>query len=124
MEGWAESLAFEVDQFGIEVILVEPGPYITDIWQSSPRFAPPDSAYRRWSENVFRAGDAHVAAKGGDPQVVAEKIADVLEAKRPQLPQSGRPPGPLSLTSRAGKIPSRWLRRGVEAYLGLRRVRL
>ncbi len=123
VEGWAESLAFEVDQFGIEVVLVEPGPYITDIWQASPRIAPPDSAYRRWSENVFRSGDAHVAAKGGDPQVVAEKIADVLEAKRPSF---RNPVGRLARYTHfaRGKIPSRWLRRGVEAYLGLRRVRL
>jgi NAD(P)-dependent dehydrogenase (short-subunit alcohol dehydrogenase family) len=123
VEGWAESLAFEVDQFGIEVILVEPGPYITDIWQASPRIAPSDSVYRRWSENVFRSGDAHVAAKGGDPQVVAEKIADVLEAKRPSF---RNPVGRLARYTHfaRGKIPSRWLRRGVEAYLGLRRVRL
>ena len=123
VEGWAESLAFEVDQFGIEVILVEPGPYITDIWHASPRIAPSDSVYRRWSENVFRAGDAHVAAKGGDPQVVAEKIADVLEAKRPSF---RNPVGRLARYTHfaRGKIPSRWLRRGVEAYLGLRRVRL
>ena len=123
VEGWAESLAFEVDQFGIEVILVEPGPYITDIWHTSPRIAPSDSVYRRWSENVFRSGDAHVAAKGGDPQVVAEKIADVLEAKRPSF---RNPVGRLARCTHfaRGKIPSRWLRRGVEAYLGLRRVRL
>ena len=123
VEGWAESLAFEVDQFGIEVILVEPGPYITDIWQASPRIAPSDSVYRRWSENVFRSGDAHVAAKGGDPQVVAEKIADVLETKRPSF---RNPVGRLARYTHfaRGKIPSRWLRRGVEAYLGLRRVRL
>ena len=123
VEGWAESLAFEVDQFGIEVLLVEPGPYITDIWQASPRIAPSDSVYRRWSENVFRSGDAHVAAKGGDPQVVAEKIADVLEARRPSF---RNPVGRLARYTHfaRGKIPSRWLRRGVEAYLGLRRVRL
>lgn len=123
VEGWAESLAFEIDQFGIEVILVEPGPYITDIWQASPRIAPSDSVYRRWSENVFRAGDAHVASKGGDPQVVAEKIAAVLEAKRPSF---RNPVGRLARYTHfaRGKIPTRWLRRGFEAYLGLRRVRL
>ena len=58
VEGWAESLAFEVEQFGIDVVLVEPGPYVTDIWQTSPRNASAGSAYRRWSEHVFSAGDA------------------------------------------------------------------
>jgi NAD(P)-dependent dehydrogenase (short-subunit alcohol dehydrogenase family) len=123
VEGWAESLAFEVDQFGIEVVLVEPGPYVTDIWQASPRIAPSDSAYRRWSEHVFRAGDAHVASKGGDPQVVAVRVADLLEASRPGF---RNPVGRLARYTHfaRGKIPSRWLRRGVEAYLGLRKVRL
>ena len=119
----AESLAYDVEQFGIQVLLIEPGPYVTDIWQTSPRFAPSGSVYRRWSENVFRSGDAHVADKGGDPQVVAEKIANVLEAKRPSF---RNPVGRLARYTHfaRGKIPSRWLRRGVEAYLGLRRVRL
>lgn len=123
VEGWAESLAFEVEQFGIEVVLVEPGPYVTDIWQSSPRIAPSDSVYRRWSENVFRAGDAHVAAKGRDPQEVAVRVADILEARRPRF---RNPVGRLAHYTyfARGKIPSPWLRRGIEAYLGLRRVRL
>ncbi len=123
VEGWAESLAYDVEQFGIKVLLVEPGPYVTDIWQASPRFAPSDSVYRRWSENVFRAGDGHVAAKGRDPQEVAVKIAKVLEADRPSFRNPVHRLAHLSHFAR-GKIPSQALRRFVETYLGLRRVRL
>ncbi|MCZ7593978.1 MAG: SDR family NAD(P)-dependent oxidoreductase [Hyphomicrobium sp.] len=123
VEGWAESLAYDVDQFGIGVVLIEPGPYITDIWQASPRIAPSGSVYRRWSENVFRAGDAHVAAKGRDPQEVAVKIANVLEARRPRFRNPVHRLAHFTHFAR-GKIPSRWLRRFVETYLGLRRVRL
>ncbi|MCK9912761.1 hypothetical protein MXD81_26640, partial [Microbacteriaceae bacterium K1510] len=68
-----------------QVLLIEPGPYVTDIWQASPRYAPSGSVYRRWSEIVFRAGDAHLAAKGRDPQEVADRIANVLEADRPSF---------------------------------------
>ena len=123
LEGWAESLAFEAEQFGIEVLLIEPGPYITDIWQSSPRFSPENSAYRPWVQYLFRAIDAHVAVKGRDPQEVAERIARVLEAPRPRFRN------PVGRQARIvhfarGKFPSRWLRRGFEAYLGSRRVRL
>jgi len=123
VEGWAESIAYEVEQLGIQVVLVEPGPYVTDIWQASPRFAPSGSPYRRWSQNVFRAGDAHVAAKGRDPREVAVRIADVLDAERPSFRY---PVGRLAHYTyfARGKIPSRWVRRFVEAYLGLRRVRL
>jgi len=123
LEGWAESLAFEVGQFGIEVILVEPGPYITDIWQASPRFCPENSAYRPWSQYLFRAVDAHVAARGRDPQEVAERIAHVLETPKPHFRN------PVGRQARIvhfarGKFPTRVLRRAFEAYLGLRRVRL
>lgn len=123
VEGWAESIAYEVEQLGIQVVLVEPGPYVTDIWQASPRFAPSDSVYRRWSENVFRAGDGHVAAKGRDPQEVAVKIAKVLEADRPSFRNPVHRLAHFSHFAR-GKIPSQGLRRFVEAYLGLRKVRL
>ena len=34
LEGWAESMAYELDAFGIHVILVEPGPYKTQIWKA------------------------------------------------------------------------------------------
>jgi len=123
IEGWAESVAYEVDQFGIDLVLVEPGPYITDIWQVSPRISPAGSAYRRWTENVFRAGDAHVAAKGRDPQEVAIKIAKVLEAPRPAFRNPVHRLAHLSHFAR-GKVPSRWLRKFVQVYLGLNRVRL
>jgi NAD(P)-dependent dehydrogenase (short-subunit alcohol dehydrogenase family) len=123
LEGWAESLAFEVEQLGIEVLLVEPGPYITDIWQASPRFSPPDSAYRQWAQYLFRVIDAHVAAHGRDPQEVADRIAHVLEARRPSFRNPVGRQARIMHFAR-GKFPTRWLRRGVEAYLGLRRVRL
>jgi NAD(P)-dependent dehydrogenase (short-subunit alcohol dehydrogenase family) len=123
LEGWAESLAFEVEQFGIDALLVEPGPYITDIWQASPRFSPEGSAYRPYVQYLFRAIDAHVAAKGRDPQEVATRIGNMLETSRPRFRN------PVGRQARIvhfarGKFPSRWLRRGFEAYLGLRRVRL
>jgi NAD(P)-dependent dehydrogenase (short-subunit alcohol dehydrogenase family) len=35
LEGWAESLAYEVDPFGIDVVLIEPGSYRTEIWSST-----------------------------------------------------------------------------------------
>ena len=40
VEGWAESMAYEVEPFGIRIICVEPGAYRTEIWGRSPRFKP------------------------------------------------------------------------------------
>lgn len=122
VEGWAESLAFEVTPFGIDVVLIEPGPYVTDIWDSSPRISPEGSAYRAWSQYVFRAGDAHVASRGRDPIEVAQRIAKVLEAKNPSF---RNPVGRVARVSHfmRGKIPSPAWRWVAQRYLGLNRIR-
>jgi NAD(P)-dependent dehydrogenase (short-subunit alcohol dehydrogenase family) len=122
VEGWAESLAFEVTQFGVDIALVEPGPYLTDIWDSSPRVSPPDSPYRSWSQYVFRAGDAHVASRGRDPVEVARKIVKLLDADRPSFRNPIGRPARVSHFMR-GKIPSRAWRWIAERYLGLHRLR-
>ena len=36
IEGWAEATAYELEPFGIDFVLVEPGPYRTAIWESTP----------------------------------------------------------------------------------------
>jgi NAD(P)-dependent dehydrogenase (short-subunit alcohol dehydrogenase family) len=122
IEGWAESLAFEVTPFGIEVVLIEPGPFLTEIWDSSPRISPPDSAYRNWVQYVFRAGDAHVAARGRDAHEAAIRIADILDAPRPKF---RNPVGRLARISHfmRGKMPSTAWRKIAELYLGLHRVK-
>ncbi len=49
VEGFAESLAFEVFPFGVDVVLVEPGPHRSEIWHGSPRFPPPGRAERTYN---------------------------------------------------------------------------
>ena len=102
IEGWAEAICHELGPFGIEVVLVEPGPYPTGIWQNSPRIS---------------------QKRGGDTQVVAAAIADVLEAQRPAF---RNPVGRIARIAHflRGKVPSTLLRRIVGRYLGLGRVRL
>ena len=56
-------MAYELDPFGIQVILVEPGPYRTEIWRSTPRLTPEGSAYLPWLRQVFRGADQHGQAK-------------------------------------------------------------
>ena len=48
LEGWAKSLAYEVDPFGIDVVVIEPGPYRTEIWNSTTWVKPSQSAYLPW----------------------------------------------------------------------------
>jgi NAD(P)-dependent dehydrogenase (short-subunit alcohol dehydrogenase family) len=121
VEGWAEAVAYELEPFGIEIILVEPGPYRTRIWDSTPRIQPPGSPYLEWVRQVFRAGDIHAASFMRDPKEVADAIAGALDARRPRFRY---PVGPLSRLNHflRGKVPSRLLRKVVQRYLGLQRI--
>ena len=39
LEGWSESLRLEVKPFGIDVALIEPGSYNTNIWEVGKQLA-------------------------------------------------------------------------------------
>lgn len=123
IEGWAESLAFEVTPFGIDVVLVEPGPYRTEIWDSSPRILPPDSPYRPLLEPVERAIDEHVIAAARDPREVGRIIADALAARRPRFRYPVSRQAHIGHVLR-GKLPSRWHRALLSRLLALHRVRV
>lgn len=123
VEGWAESIAFELDPFNIDIVLVEPGPYRTEIWNSSPRLRPPDSAYGPMLDILEKAVDEHVARDARDPQEVALVIAEALTAARPRFRYPVSPQARIGHFLR-GKVPSRWLRKGVARLLGLDRVRI
>jgi NAD(P)-dependent dehydrogenase (short-subunit alcohol dehydrogenase family) len=120
LEGWAESIAYELEPFGVDIVLVEPGPYRTEIWKTTPRIKPPGSPYHSWVQQVFRAGDAHAASVARDPKEVALVIARALEARRPRFRY---PVGPFARLNHflRGKVPSRLLRRATKFYLGLPR---
>lgn len=118
IEGWAESVAYELEPFGIDVVLIEPGPYRTEIWESTPRLQPAESPYRNWAQQVFRAADTHAARMSRDPKEVGLVIAGALEARRPRFRY---PVGPFARLNHflRGKVPSRLLRRVMKLYLGL-----
>jgi hypothetical protein len=99
-------------------VLIEPGPYRTEIWSSTPRIQPARSPYREWTQQVFRAGDAHAASLARDPKEVALIIAKALETRRPRFRY---PVGPLARLNHfmKGKVPARLLRRATKRYLGL-----
>ena len=118
IEGWAESLAFEAERFGIEVVLVEPGPYKTDIWDSSPRILPDGSPYTAWLRQLEEAIDAKVLASARDPHEVAVAIAGALEAARPRMRYPVSPQAHIGLFLR-GKLPTRAQRWLVKRLLGV-----
>ncbi len=123
IEGFAESLAYEVGYFGIDVVLVEPGPYRTEIWGNSPRLHPARSAYGPLLDQLWPAVDAHLAKAMGNPQEVAQTIAKALEAKRPHFRYPVGGSARVGLLLR-GKVSSPRLRWVASRYLGLDKVKM
>jgi NAD(P)-dependent dehydrogenase (short-subunit alcohol dehydrogenase family) len=84
VEGWAESLAYEVRPFGIEVVLVEPGSFKTEIWDNAQSITPAGSPYAG-AHHLIDEGKARLRRWGRDPQEVADVIVRALEAAKPRL---------------------------------------
>ena len=88
LEGWSETLRYELAAFGIQVALVEPGSFETDIWTRNAKVTAKmldpqsENAARvaRWKKKL----DA-TAKDRANPQIVADLIARVLETPRPKL---------------------------------------
>jgi NAD(P)-dependent dehydrogenase (short-subunit alcohol dehydrogenase family) len=118
LEGWAESLAYEVDPFGIDVVVIEPGPYSTEIWNSTKWVVPENSAYLAWLKRLRQAADQHQVRTSRDPKEVAMVIADALQAHRPRFRYQVGPFAKLDYFLR-GKVPTKLIRRGTTRYLGL-----
>lgn len=87
MEGWAETLRLEMKPLGVQVVLVEPGSFETDIWTRNAIFAA--DAQDAKSPNAARTArlmNSREARKlKADPQVVADGIAAILDDPRPRL---------------------------------------
>jgi NAD(P)-dependent dehydrogenase (short-subunit alcohol dehydrogenase family) len=87
LEGWSEALRIEMQPLGVQVVLVEPGAYKTDIWDrnsqvgdvaldpTSPNFA----RSRRFSEYALK--NVHKR----DAREVAQLILRIAETPRPKL---------------------------------------
>ncbi|MGN4671082.1 oxidoreductase [Bacillus cereus group sp. MYBK225-1] len=88
LEGWSESLRLEVKPFGIDVALVEPGSYNTNIWEVGKQLATNQSdttsPYKEYMDKIQK----HINSGNdtfGNPIDVAKKIVDIAEAKRTTL---------------------------------------
>ncbi|SFI61416.1 SDR family NAD(P)-dependent oxidoreductase [Thermoflavimicrobium dichotomicum] len=83
VEGFSESLRFELSPFGIHVVLVEPGFYQTNILQKKSRVSP-SSPYAIDAQRVQSFVD-RFANHAKDPQIVARKIVAIAKKKSPRM---------------------------------------
>jgi NAD(P)-dependent dehydrogenase (short-subunit alcohol dehydrogenase family) len=121
LEGWAESLAYEVEPLGVRVTLVEPGNYATAIWSTTPRITPPGSAYTGMSTIVAHYVERQHLPHSRDPREVARAVARVLTARRPAFRV---PVGPdARIAAVLARLPYRLTSVAVRRITGLHRWR-
>jgi len=87
LEGWAETLRLEMKPLGVQIVLVEPGSFETDIWTRNAILSA--GAQDEKSPNAARVakllGSREAGKKRANPQVVADGIAAILDNPRPRL---------------------------------------
>jgi NAD(P)-dependent dehydrogenase (short-subunit alcohol dehydrogenase family) len=120
VEGFSESLAFELRPFGIRVRLVEPGKIKTDFYaRSRERSAPP--AHGGYDDFVARCEAISLAggeAAGASPAVVAETILRAVTDRGWRLRYPVAPPAPLLVRLRS-ILPEAWFLRLIRRHYGI-----
>ncbi|HPW90181.1 MAG TPA: SDR family oxidoreductase [Paludibacteraceae bacterium] len=86
IEGYSEALSLEVAQFGIKVVLVEPGDFSTGFTGSRviSQKTMMDTDYKESFARVLKNIE-HDEQNGGDPIYLAKKIGKIVVARRPKL---------------------------------------
>ncbi len=85
LEGYSESLRLELKEFGVDVVLIEPGSFQTNIWSSgthmSAKAGNTDSPYfelfTNMNKRLQKDRDSY-----GDPREVAELVWKIAEMKK------------------------------------------
>jgi NAD(P)-dependent dehydrogenase (short-subunit alcohol dehydrogenase family) len=88
LEGWSESLRLEVKPFGIDVVLVEPGSYDTNIWQKGQDIiAENDYTHSPYKTQIEKI-QTHINSEKdnlGNPTDIAKKIVAIAVANKTKL---------------------------------------
>lgn len=92
IEALADALRMELAEWGIEVVVVEPGQIATPIWETSAKAAevrqrrmPPEAKTRYgWMMRGARVRAAEGATLGTDPREVATTVAKALLSAKPK----------------------------------------
>lgn len=87
IEGLSESIAYELDPFGIKVVLIEPGFIRTNFANAmviAKKAQDPNSPYSQMMQRVG-ANSSKMAMNGSSVEVVAKVILEAVTSKNPNL---------------------------------------
>jgi NAD(P)-dependent dehydrogenase (short-subunit alcohol dehydrogenase family) len=88
LEGLSESMSYELEPFGIKVVIIEPGVIRTNIMNSSifaKKAQDPKSPYFSLIQKVENNFKLMMENKSSPPEEVAKVILGALTSKNPQL---------------------------------------
>jgi NAD(P)-dependent dehydrogenase (short-subunit alcohol dehydrogenase family) len=115
VEGFSESLHYELKQFNIHVKIIEPGAIKTEFYGRSRKFVKPsrDNGYDTFIQKVEKVS-MEAGAKGEDPKVVAQTILKAASDTSNRLRYAVGNPAPALL----------WLRKWIGDKLFFRIVKM
>jgi NAD(P)-dependent dehydrogenase (short-subunit alcohol dehydrogenase family) len=82
VEGWSDCLRLELGQFGIKVVIIEPGGIDTGFYNIMAQTLMEQS--RGTAYETMANGYAKLLSNGSHPSVVSDMISDAILAKRPK----------------------------------------
>ena len=109
LEGWSDVLRLEVEQFGVDVIIIEPGMIKTNIGNYSKQY------FEKYSKNSVYANfygspddkEENSFDNFSDPIVIAKVINKAIDAKNPKTRYSAGAYSWILLTMRS-ILPDKW----------------
>jgi NAD(P)-dependent dehydrogenase (short-subunit alcohol dehydrogenase family) len=115
VEALSDALRFEVSEFGVDVVVIEPGLIITDFGETaagSLADVTEHGPYEKFNEDVGRvtanAYTGPMARLGAGPDAVAGKIARALTARRPSTRYKVTASARLVMGMRKGMTDRMW----------------
>jgi NAD(P)-dependent dehydrogenase (short-subunit alcohol dehydrogenase family) len=84
VEGLTESMSYELEPFGIKVILIEPGFVKTNFHQAMIRSQHPDSPYSQMMQKRV-AASSQFFQNGSEPELVAKTVLIAINTPNPNL---------------------------------------
>jgi NAD(P)-dependent dehydrogenase (short-subunit alcohol dehydrogenase family) len=91
MEAYTDSLAREMDKFGVKVSIIEPGGFNSNIGPSTYQrmvangFSPDESLYREeWEDSWLMENGGNYDLDNDVPERIADAVRDILESPEPQ----------------------------------------
>ena len=109
LESLSEVLAIEVREFGIRIVIIEPGPFKTEmVGRAAVAQVDDQSPYAR-TERRLAATYANIAATGGDPATAAEAIERAVSAETATLRHVVGPGAARVIAFRNGLSDEQWI---------------